>query len=213
MVRDASEESLKCVPQRREILDNIITESICLDTAVTNISLSLGRVHLESQFVAAMEEENFEMLDLGVGKQDDILAEVGSRLACGHIDVEGCVRDGLILELYFLEALALVGASRVVSANLGCKYRQKRSNGTGSAPGIAVFTGSHGDLSILISTGHLLFVKLGMGLEERFLLSIVDMEGSKGRGDGLFNVSLGENCFLNKAAELILLNLGACCDI
>ena len=213
VVRDASEESLKCVPQRREILDNIITESICLDTAITNISLCLGRVHLESQFVAAMEEENFEMLDLGVGEQDDILAEVGFGLACGHIDVEGSVRDGLILELDFLEALALVGASRVGSADLGCEYRQKRKNGAGSAPGIAAFTGGHGDLSILISTGHLLFVELGMGLEECLLLSIVDMEGSEGRGDGLFNVSLGENCFLNKAAELVLLNLGACSDI
>ena len=74
VVRNASEESLKCVPQRREVLDNIVAESICLDTAVTNISLGLRRVHLESQFVAAVEEENFEMLDLGVCEQDDILA-------------------------------------------------------------------------------------------------------------------------------------------
>ena len=204
VVRDASEESLKCVPQRREVLDNIVAESISLDTAVTSISLCFGRVHLESQFVASVEEENFEMLDLGVGEQDDILAEVGFGLACGHIDVEGSVRDGLILERDFLEALALVGASRVSSADLGCEDRQKRSNGARLSPRIAAFTGGHGGMSILISACHLLLVELGMGLKECFLLSIVGMEGSKGRSDGLLDVTLGENGFLNKAAEVVL---------
>ena len=204
MVRNASEESLKCVPQRREVLDNIVAESICLDTAVTNISLCLGRVHLESQFVAAVEEENFEMLDLGVGEQDDILAEVGSGFACGHIDVEGSVRDGLILERDFLEALALVGASRVSSADLGCEDRQKRENGARLSPRIAGFTGGNGGFSILIKVSQLFLVELGMGLKECFLLSIVGMEGSEGRSDGLLNVTLWENGFLNKAAEIVL---------
>ena len=204
VVRNASEESLKCVPQRREVLDNIVAESICLDTAVTNISLGLRRVHLESQFVAAVEEENFEMLDLGVGEQDDILAEVRSGFACGHIDVEGSVRDGLILERDFLEALALVGASRVSSADLGCEDRQKRSNGAGFSPRIAGFTGGNGGFSILIKVSQLFLVELGVGFKECFLLSIVGMEGSEGRSDGLLNVTLGENGFLNKAAEIVL---------
>ena len=76
--------------------------------------------------MATVEKENFEVLDFGVRKQNDILAEVGPRFACGHIDVKGRIRDGLILELNFLEALTLVGASRVGSADLGCEYRPKR---------------------------------------------------------------------------------------
>ena len=76
VVRDASDEGLHCVPQRLEIFNNIVAEGKCLDTAITNISLCLRRVHLEGEFVGAVEEENFEVLDFSVGKQDDILAHV-----------------------------------------------------------------------------------------------------------------------------------------
>ena len=52
-----------------------------------------------------------------------------------------------------------------------------------------------------------------MGLEECLLLSVVEMEGSEGCSDGLLNMSLRENGFLNKAAELVLLYLRAGGDI
>ena len=122
-------------------------------------------------------------------------------MACGHIDVEGRVRDGLVLELDFFEALALIGASRVGSADLGSEDRQKRSNGAWRSPRITAFTSGHGDFTVLISLGHLFLMELGVRLKECFLLSIVGMEWSEGRSDGLLNVRLWENSFLNKAAE------------
>ena len=130
VVRDASNESLHSVPQGLEIFNDIVAEGEGLDATVADIGLCLGRIRLEGQLMTTMEEENFEMLDLGVGEQDNILAEVRAGLACGHVDVERRIINGLIFKLDLLEALALVGARRVSSADLGREDGQKLSNGT-----------------------------------------------------------------------------------
>ena len=90
-VSDSTKESLHGVEQRLDVLDNVLTESECLDATIADISLSLWAVHLESQSVSAMEVEDLEVLDLCVGEQDDILAELGTRFGSGHVDVEGSV--------------------------------------------------------------------------------------------------------------------------
>ena len=73
MVSDSTNEGFQCGEKGLNILHYVFTEGKSLDTSETDISLSFGRVHLESQFVSSLEEENFKVLDLSVGKHDDVL--------------------------------------------------------------------------------------------------------------------------------------------
>ena len=76
MGRDAANESLQSVPKRLNILNDAITESISFNATKSGISLRFWSIHLEGQFVCAMEEEDLEVLDFCIGEQDDIFAEV-----------------------------------------------------------------------------------------------------------------------------------------
>jgi len=121
VVRNASDESLKRGPQRLDVLNHILAESEGLDAAVANISLRLGRVHLESQLVGAVEVEDLEVLDLSVREEDDILAHLALGVCCRDVHVESCFADLLVLEGNLLEAAALVGHLGVRLTDLSSK--------------------------------------------------------------------------------------------
>jgi len=74
-----------------------------------------------------MEEEDFEMLNFCVCKENDVLAKPGSWIGCRDIYVEGSVRDLFILEGDLLEAAAFVGHFRVSFADFCGKNRQEHS--------------------------------------------------------------------------------------
>ena len=67
--------ALREVPYGLNLSDHSIAEAKGLYTAVTNISLCLRGGHLEGELVSALEEKHFEMLDLCVGKQHNIVTE------------------------------------------------------------------------------------------------------------------------------------------
>ena len=75
-----------------------------------------------------MEEEDFEVLDLGVGEEDDVLAEGGAGLGSGDIDLEGGVINGLVLEGDLLEATALEGLLGVSGRNLSSEDWKEHTN-------------------------------------------------------------------------------------
>ncbi len=92
VVSDSTEERFHGIKDGLNVLHNILTEGECLDTAISGISLSFRAIHLEGQSMSTMEVENLEVLDLSVSEKDDIFAELGSGIFCGHVNVECSVR-------------------------------------------------------------------------------------------------------------------------
>lgn len=99
-------------------MHDVLTEGKGFNATIADISLGFRRIHLESQSVSSMEEENFEVLNLGVGKHNHVFAKVRAWLRSGHIDREGSLIDGLILKSDLLEASAHISSLRVLGADL-----------------------------------------------------------------------------------------------
>lgn len=91
VVREPTKEAFRKVPYRLNLSFHSIAETKGLDTTVTNIRLSLRGGHLEGKFVRALEEEHFEVLDLGVGKHNYIVAKELLWIGRGHEHVESGV--------------------------------------------------------------------------------------------------------------------------
>lgn len=114
MICDASNESFQGSPKRLNVLDDVLTEGKSLNSTKADISLGLWRIHLEGQSMSTMEEEDFEVLDLRVGKQNNVFAKVRAWLCSSHIHSERSLVDCFILESNLLEAASFVSCFRIL---------------------------------------------------------------------------------------------------
>ena len=204
VVCNATDESLERRPQRLDVLNHIFAESEGLNAAEANISLRLGRVHLESQAMCAMEVEDLEVLNLSVGEKDDILAHLALRVCRRDVYVESCLADLLVLEGDLLEAAAFVSHLWVSLADLRRKDWQEHHKAVGRL--VAGAVRARGDWSHTV--GHfsdLCVMVLSSMAQEGRLLIVVHMVGQKRCGDCLLRVTtLLEDLLLDEAAELVL---------
>ena len=109
VARFGLDEHFQGADERLNIFHNVLTESKCLNTTVSNICLRLGRVHLESQLMRAVEVEDLKVLDLGVSEQNGVIAYSLFWVLSGDDDIECGLVDTLILEIDLFEAPAFVG--------------------------------------------------------------------------------------------------------
>ena len=124
VVSDATNESLERRPQRLDVLNHVFAESEGFYATIADISLSLRRVHLEGESVGTVEGKQLEVLDLGVGEEDDILAELALGISGVDNHVERGLIDSFVLKRDLLEAAAYVGRLWVLGANIASKHGQ-----------------------------------------------------------------------------------------
>lgn len=91
VVSESTNKAFCKVPYRLNLSDHSIAEAERFYTTVTNIRLSLRGRHLEGKFVLALKEKHFEMLDLSIGKQNDIVAKERLWFGRSHKHVESGV--------------------------------------------------------------------------------------------------------------------------
>ena len=190
VIRDATNKCLHGVEERLNVLDDILAESKCLDASIADISLGLRRVHLESEAVLSVEVKNLEVLNFSIGKQDNILAHLGTRVFCSHMHVESIgVVDFLVLEGDRLEAAALISSFGVLLADLGGEHWQEHAKVIRGLIRSAGLASRHRSFAV----GNLCRLELVVVesmAEEGLLLGVVSVERKKRGSNGLLDQRL-----------------------